>query len=26
LWLNVIGAVFVFLLSILFSKIRTHAI
>jgi len=26
LWLNVIGAVFVFLLSILFSKFRTHAI
>lgn len=26
LWLNVIGAVFVFLLSILFSKCRTHAI
>ena len=26
LWLNVIGAVLVFLLSILFSKIRTHAI
>ena len=26
LWLNVIGAVFVFLLSILVSKIRTHAI
>ena len=26
LWLNVIGAVFVFLLSILFSKFRTHAV
>jgi len=26
LWLNVIGAVFVFLLSILFSKFKTHAI
>jgi Na+/proline symporter len=26
LWLNVIGAVFVFLLSILFSKFRIHAI
>ena len=26
LWLNVIGAVFVFLLAILFSKFRTHAI
>jgi SSS family transporter len=26
LWLNVIGAVFVFLLSTLFSKFRTHAI
>ena len=26
LWLNVIGAVFVFLLSILFSKFRSHAI
>ena len=26
LWLNVIGAVFVFLLSILFSKLNRHAI
>jgi Na+/proline symporter len=26
LWLNVIGAVFVFLLAILFSKFKTHAI